>query len=558
MFNRYRGPRENVNLFCTSCRNIELIENFDDDILANYICSNCDAVRMARIQHPPKEKRVKSEIVLPTDLKLDNSETKVPICDSESVDEKTKVNLPSCSPVPLTTDDINPTLMANTMDASVGDTNVAPESADNLIVTLTPRGRPMEVIASDQDFFVTRRLSKTTKAPRKPCKERKRLKKPIDTLDGLIEPQPIGNAAEVQPIELSCKLNVDLFEQQPIGDQTSVGLIDPQPIENPFDNLNIDLFDLQSNYPVTDTIDAQPNQSKKKRSANRKKRDIPVKRYASFEEILDGLDFGVAVLSLLDGLKSDVTPDEVEIWCRGRAKTATYRNKGRGFGCDFDYWTMLDLLERSRMRCEYSGVPLQLKPHSEWLASIERIDPDEPYSQRNLMVILDVLNTSRGLRSRGGNLGNVGTNWNAEKVQAVPALRNQPIAYDWNSMLDNLTVDQPSSKLDHTCTWCGRQCDSSEVYPTPELGHCRKCRLAFLHSVVPENFTLDQVIQQIKVQGARCARSGVPLSFVFPSSWMCVVSVSKLDLEVISVFAGEFRNLRQHWTPQRINHVFGE
>jgi hypothetical protein len=288
------------------------------------------------------------------------------------------------------------------------------------------------------------------------------------------------------------------------------------------------------------------------------------------------LEFLAAIRRALDELPSGVSVEEVEAWCCSRASGAAQRNKERGLDCDVDKWHMLEVLRRLRLRCDFSGVLLELRPHSEWLASIERPDPDQQYSQRNLTVILHALNTSRGLNGRGGDLGNVGCNWNAAKVQAVRQLQCQPIdTAALDAMLDALLDyvpalvldvdalldDTPAPVLDAFCAWCQRPCSRGELYPAEGTAHCRRCRRAFLQSIVPHGHTLERVIEQIRRQRGRCAHSGVSLSLVMGTSWMCVVSyridAPQLTDETLEIICGEFRTKHGFWTPSRLARVFG-
>jgi hypothetical protein len=69
------------------------------------------------------------------------------------------------------------------------------------------------------------------------------------------------------------------------------------------------------------------------------------------------------------------------------------RSKGRSCDVDIDVNWLLDEVESTRLRCAYSGIRMSVKPCSEWLLSVERVDDSEGYTTNNCKLVCHEFNS---------------------------------------------------------------------------------------------------------------------------------------------------------------------
>ena len=77
-----------------------------------------------------------------------------------------------------------------------------------------------------------------------------------------------------------------------------------------------------------------------------------------------------------------------------KTRTATRNDNGRDHAAvEIDVAYLLELVEEHRLRCQYSKVPMDIHPHSQWLCSLERIDDDKGYVKGNVALVAHEFNT---------------------------------------------------------------------------------------------------------------------------------------------------------------------
>ena len=109
---------------------------------------------------------------------------------------------------------------------------------------------------------------------------------------------------------------------------------------------------------------------------------------------------------------------------RGHVQTLLSRAKAsankRGQDFSLSLLQVLDMLEKQRGRCYYSGVPLEYKQiHAPWRLSIERLDNSIGYTVENCVLIAIEFNTADHSRNIAVTEVFGTAQWSKEKVDHV-------------------------------------------------------------------------------------------------------------------------------------------
>lgn len=77
-------------------------------------------------------------------------------------------------------------------------------------------------------------------------------------------------------------------------------------------------------------------------------------------------------------------------------KTRQSKNtiKKRDLSFDIDFNFLVELYQKQKGRCAYSGIPLSFGSYHDWIASLERIDPLRGYTKDNVCIIAFEFNTT--------------------------------------------------------------------------------------------------------------------------------------------------------------------
>ena len=79
--------------------------------------------------------------------------------------------------------------------------------------------------------------------------------------------------------------------------------------------------------------------------------------------------------------------------CDSKGTTAKRNDKGRDHAAvEIDIPYLLELIKEHRLRCQYSKVPMNIHPHSQWLCSLERIDDTKGYVKGNVALVAHEFN----------------------------------------------------------------------------------------------------------------------------------------------------------------------
>ena len=101
-----------------------------------------------------------------------------------------------------------------------------------------------------------------------------------------------------------------------------------------------------------------------------------------------------------------------------RAKDKTENGRDMEFELDFEF--MVELFEKQKGLCAYSGLPLQFGKHVDvnWIISLERIDVYKGYTKDNVCYIcLEFNSTDNSTRQK--HKSETTTNWSKEKFQHI-------------------------------------------------------------------------------------------------------------------------------------------
>jgi len=81
---------------------------------------------------------------------------------------------------------------------------------------------------------------------------------------------------------------------------------------------------------------------------------------------------------------------------------------------DIDFEFLVELYNKQKGLCAYSGLPLQFKANNDWTISLERIDTFKGYIKTNICLICWEFNTpDKSITYKNNDSGNAG--WNKEK-----------------------------------------------------------------------------------------------------------------------------------------------
>lgn len=236
---------------------------------------------------------------------------------------------------------------------------------------------------------------------------------------------------------------------------------------------------------------------------------------------------------------------------RGRSK-----KKEKPFDITTEY--VLELWETNNCWCTVSHHPIEMRPHTAWSASIERIDDNGGYTKDNVTIVAQRFN--------------VPAKWTREKFLQVPIKAKEVV--DLDALETNINqarkTEQKEKKTrqfrgpDAAGQWlCRGVCGSwknKEEFPnpkkrnTPEI-YCKICdsenvrkrrdilRGFLMYLLVQCNsrtkqrnklgramefaLTLDYLLDLILKQRGRCYISGIPLVFKPNSEWKC--SIERID-----------------------------
>lgn len=285
---------------------------------------------------------------------------------------------------------------------------------------------------------------------------------------------------------------------------------------------------------------------------------------------------------------------------KARAEHRLKKGRAEAGVCNLTHEQLLSLYQEQKGQCYYSGLVMSIESKSDFLVSLERLDPSGPYSINNVALVCLEFNGA--------------SQWTPEKIKRVLSLVNQTAnSTELQQMVelatDKLNYQSKKMKKDRIIEYRGEvlflQCNRCKVvFPSNEftkakskIGYrtfCSKCRSlrrkdqnhktrTFLKSTLTQmkarcsqraaidakydstpksrseiNFTLEQLLLKILEQQGKCYYSGIPLSFKPMTDWQCSAERLNDDLgytnENVVLVCLEFNTPRQ-WSKEKFHLV---
>lgn len=242
--------------------------------------------------------------------------------------------------------------------------------------------------------------------------------------------------------------------------------------------------------------------------------------------------------------------------CRSQSKQYAKRHS---FAHDITTQDLIDQFEKQNGKCYYSGIQMSTLPHSNWLATVERLDQSIGYTKSNIVFACQEFNGPK--------------QWSLDKVELIPQLREKTVdEYYLKKVIHDATISisrtnqqTPNRKqiIIHQCNGDDLHfCHCCNTYYTSNLMSndlrtlCKKCRSAEVRrrqsttrgylqalarnmranvrksssrvrrSLVCE-LELQDILDLINLQDGRCFYSGIPMTYAPLTYWQC--SPERLD-----------------------------
>eukprot|EP00438_Fugacium_kawagutii_P001762 Skav227139 [mRNA] locus=scaffold133:509834:510862:- [translate_table: standard] len=303
-------------------------------------------------------------------------------------------------------------------------------------------------------------------------------------------------------------------------------------------------------------------------------------------------------------------------------RNARKRAKTKLWNSTLTLESLVEMLERQKGKCAYSGVPMEIcLTHSHWRMSVERLNNSKGYTPENCMLVAGEFNTGDCSRHRGVKAETVkgSAQWSRFKVGAVFRLRRQSINLEileqeikdaeaqpklsaksgqrkavtgqQNGMYGmhccvcdmflspaNFTPSQRARGGGKICRACRRKRDQARS--STLRGHVQTCLRSARANAMKrgQNFSLilSQVLNMLRQQQGRCYYSGVPLEYKqIHTDWR--LSIERLNNSIgyteenCVLIAIEFNTSDQsrnkarskvhgtaQWSREKVEHVWGD
>lgn len=214
------------------------------------------------------------------------------------------------------------------------------------------------------------------------------------------------------------------------------------------------------------------------------------------------------------------------------AKNSTKRrnDKGRNMECTLTIEQLKSKLEQQQCRCAITGHLMNLKPHSDWACSLERLDNSIGYTDANTVLIISEMNTPK--------------QWTPVKLAYLFSYAKfEPVQFTDEQLQPNVrTKERKGSRRSWTenadgtvfCHDCGNTKEVTE-FNTQLANGCKICRAVrndakrntwygalqrMFHSAKASSkkrsmsfdISLEQFIDIFRQQGGLCSYSGKPMT----------------------------------------------
>lgn len=230
---------------------------------------------------------------------------------------------------------------------------------------------------------------------------------------------------------------------------------------------------------------------------------------------------------------------------RESAKARSKKGREEAGVHDIDLSDFLQIYRSQAGLCFYTGMIMNLVPHSDWRASVERINPEKGYTRENTVLICAEFNSA--------------VQWTLEKIEQFKFLLNkehEKTIFEMQAHKDMKGIKHRRIIQNAThciCNDCGIEEPLQEFSIRLREG-CKDCRVRKLQlrrstpqghfskllttmrqaskvrGHAPPTLTQNNLIDILNGQGGLCAYTGLMMSFgsIREKSWVC--SVDRKDV----------------------------